>query len=188
MIEIRFHGRGGQGAVMAAEILATALFKEGKFVQAFPAFGVERRGAPVMAFLRLDTAPIRRRCQIYTPDHVIVLDPTLIPVTDVTAGLKSGGTITINSKSPPHSFRGNFQVATVPASSIAVAHNLGTPTNPIVNTAILGAFIAVTKLVSLDAILEAIAEKIPAHQCERNQAAAREAYGSVQIAKRGEAS
>lgn len=185
MTEVRFHGRGGQGAVVASEILATALFKEGKFVQAFPAFGVERRGAPVMAFLRFDSVPIRRRCQIYEPDHVVVLDPTLLLAVDVTTGLKPHGTVLINSEAPPESFAAlqKFLVATVPAGEIAVAHNLGTRTNPIVNTAILGAFARVTGFVSLETLLDAIAEKIPERQRERNQAAARAAYERVRIAK-----
>lgn len=185
MIEVRFHGRGGQGAVVASEILATALFKEGKFVQAFPAFGVERRGAPVMAFLRFDAAPIRRRCQIYEPDHVVVLDPTLLSAVDVTAGLKPGGSILINSDRTPESFATftTFRVATVPAGAIAAVHKLGTRTNPIVNTAILGAFARVTGFVSLEAVTESIAEKIPARHQERNQAAAREAYERVTIAR-----
>jgi pyruvate ferredoxin oxidoreductase gamma subunit/2-oxoisovalerate ferredoxin oxidoreductase gamma subunit len=185
MIEVRFHGRGGQGAVVASEILATALFKEGKFVQAFPAFGVERRGAPVMAFLRFDAAPIRRRCQVYEPDHVVVLDPTLLAAVDVTAGLKPGGSILMNSDRTPESFESlsRFQIATVPAGAIAATYKLGTRTNPIVNTAILGAFAHVTGFVSLEAIVESMAEKIPAHQQERNQAAAREAYERVTIAR-----
>lgn len=186
MIEVRFHGRGGQGAVVASEILAAALFKEGKFVQAFPAFGVERRGAPVMAFLRFDDTPIRRRCQIYEPDHVVVLDPTLLLAVDVTVGLKPHGTILINSDSPPESFTAlqKFLVATVPAGEIAVAHKLGTRTNPIVNTAILGAFARLTSFVSLEALLDAIAEKIPERQRESNQAAARTAYEAVKIMER----
>lgn len=185
MIEVRVHGRGGQGAVVASEILATALFKEGKFVQAFPAFGVERRGAPVMAFLRFDSLPIRRRCQIYEPDHVVVLDPTLMLAVDVTAGLKPGGSILINSDHTPESFATftTFRVATVPAGAIAAVHNLGTRTNPIVNTAILGAFARLTGFVGLETLLEAIAEKIPAHHQESNQAAAREAYERVTIAR-----
>jgi len=91
MIEIRIHGRGGQGAVIASEVLASAFFKEGKFVQAFPAFGAERRGAPVAAFARVDDQPIRIRHFIYEPDHIIILDPTLIESTQVDSGLKEGG-------------------------------------------------------------------------------------------------
>ncbi|MFH1757891.1 MAG: 2-oxoacid:acceptor oxidoreductase family protein, partial [Pseudomonadota bacterium] len=97
MIEIRIHGRGGQGAVIASEVLASAFFKEGKFVQAFPAFGVERRGAPVTAFTRVDDQPIRIRNFIYEPDHIIILDPTLIESTQVDSGLKENGWIIINT-------------------------------------------------------------------------------------------
>lgn len=183
MLEIRFHGRGGQGVVVASEVLATALFKEGKFVQAFPAFGVERRGAPIMAFLRSDTQPIRRRCQIYTPDAVVVLDPTLVTVVDVIAGLRPNGLILINTERSPEEFAQwrDFRVATVAASEIAAAHQLGTRTNPIVNTAILGAFARATELVQLESVLAAITEKIPTRP-ESNHAAARDAYEQVQMA------
>ena len=109
MIEIRIHGRGGQGAVIASEVLASAFFKEGKFVQAFPAFGAERRGAPVAAFARVDDQPIRIRHFIYEPDHIIILDPTLIESTQVDSGLKEGGWIIINTDRPPK-VRALFQV------------------------------------------------------------------------------
>jgi len=92
MIEIRFHGRGGQGAVIASKVLAVAIFSEGRFVQSFPAFGVERRGAPVMAFVRVDEAYIDLRCEVYHPNNVIVLDPSLLESVDVTAGLSEEGT------------------------------------------------------------------------------------------------
>ncbi len=182
MLEIRFHGRGGQGTVVASEILAVALFQEGKFVQAFPAFGVERRGAPVAAFLRCDERPIRLRCQIESPHHVVVLDPTLIRAVDVTAGLQPGGSLLINSECPPESFEefraGGWQVATVNASGLALRHHLGARTHPIVNTAILGSFSRVTGMVGLNSILEAIASEVPL-QPEDNVAAAREAYQEV---------
>jgi 2-oxoacid:acceptor oxidoreductase gamma subunit (pyruvate/2-ketoisovalerate family) len=164
MVEIRFHGRGGQGTVVASEVLAAALFKEGKYVQAFPTFGVERRGAPVAAFLRIADRPIRLRCQIEKPDHVIVLDPTLLPVIDATSGLKPGGWILINSDHKPetmtHFIEGGWKVATVDASSIAAVHQLGSRTNPIVNTAILGAFSSATGLVRIESVSEAIREGI----------------------------
>jgi len=183
MVEIRFHGRGGQGTVVASEILARALFKEGRYVQAFPAFGVERRGAPVTAFLRVDSHPIRLRCQIQTPDHIVILDPTLIPVVEVTAGLKSKGSILINTDRSPQEFpefsEGGWRVATVAAGAIAVEYGLGTRTNPIVNTAILGAFARLSGLVSLEAITEAISEGVPTRP-EANVAAARAAYERVQ--------
>lgn len=97
MVEIRFHGRGGQGAVIASKILASALFKEGKYAQSFPAFGAERRGAPVMAFTRFDKKTITRRSMVYEPDHVVVLDEPILEVVDVTAGLKENGWILINT-------------------------------------------------------------------------------------------
>jgi 2-oxoacid:acceptor oxidoreductase gamma subunit (pyruvate/2-ketoisovalerate family) len=184
MIEVRFHGRGGQGAVVASEILASALFAEGKFVQAFPAFGIERRGAPVTAFLRMSSSQIRLRCQIESPDHVVILDPTLIPVVDVTAGLKQGGWILINTDHSPEDFSHllsqGWRVATVDASDIAVRHKLGTRTNPIVNTAILGAFSSVTELVELDSVVKAIEEGVPIKP-NQNREAAREAFAAVQV-------
>ncbi|HEX6064129.1 MAG TPA: 2-oxoacid:acceptor oxidoreductase family protein [Longimicrobiales bacterium] len=184
MRELRIHGRGGQGAVVASKILAIALFHEEKWVQSFPAFGVERRGAPVTAFLRVSDVPIRLRCEIAAPDDLIVLDPTLITAVDVTLGLKPGGTILINS---PHALvhyaelSRRFRVSVVDASGIAVAHELGSRTQPIVNTAILGAFAVSTRVVSLDAICAAIGEEVPA-RAAANIAAARAAAQLVEVA------
>ncbi len=181
MRELRIHGRGGQGAVIASKLLASALFLEGKAVQSFPAFGVERRGAPVTAFLRVDEEPIRLRCEITEPDDLIVLDPTLIAAVDVTAGLKSGGTVLINSEHSPEAcgdLARRFRLATVDASAIARRHGLGSKTQPIVNTAILGAFAAFSGLVSLESVCRAIAEEVPL-KSEDNVAAAREAAGAV---------
>ncbi|RMD97379.1 MAG: pyruvate ferredoxin oxidoreductase, partial [Calditrichaeota bacterium] len=163
MIEIRIHGRGGQGAVIASKVLASALFNEGKWVQSFPAFGVERRGAPVTAFTRVDDTPILLRCQIYHPDHLMILDPTLIEAVDVTAGLKEGGLILINTDRPPHSFvgLGPFRIATVDANSIAIKHKLGTLEQPIVNTAILGAYAKASGLVKLESVIAAVRESVP---------------------------
>lgn len=182
MIEIRFHGRGGQGAVVASKLLASAFFKEGKFVQSFPAFGVERRGAPVMAFLRINKERIKLRTNIYQPDHIVVLDPTLIEVVDVTGGLKPEGWVLINSDRHPGEFKGlsSFRVATIDASSIAVKHRLGSRTQPIVNTAILGAFSRTTGLVSIGAVIESIEESAPVKK-EANVQAAREAYENVDL-------
>ncbi len=180
MIEIRFHGRGGQGAVIASKVLAAAAFKEGKYVQAFPSFGVERRGAPVMAFTRIDDKPIRIRCQIYEPDHIVVLDPTLLEAIDVTAGLKEGGWVIINSEREPGAFNlpKGFRVATVDANSIAIKYKLGPKTAPIVNTAILGALARATGIVGLEALTEAVREAVPLNP-KGNVAATREAYNSV---------
>lgn len=186
MRELRIHGRGGQGAVIASKLLAAALFREGKSVQSFPAFGVERRGAPVTAFLRLSDGPILLRCEGTNPDDLIVLDPTLIEAIDVTAGLKPGGTIIINSDRPPESYTelsSQFRVATVDAYSIARRHKLGSKTQPIVNTAILGAFAAATALVDLESICLTITEEIPTHP-EENVAAAREAASEVCVMTR----
>ena len=181
MIEIRMHGRGGQGGVIAAKILASAIFKEGKFAQSFASFGVERRGAPVLAFTRVDDKPIRLRTAIYEPDHLIILDATLIKSTNVFSGLKRGGTILVNSAGPVSlfNFPYDYPAASVDAAAIAVRHGLGTRSIPIVNTAILGAFAKFSGLVGIEAIVEAIREGVPMKRDE-NAAAALEAYDSVE--------
>jgi 2-oxoacid:acceptor oxidoreductase gamma subunit (pyruvate/2-ketoisovalerate family) len=183
MIEVRIHGRGGQGAVIAGKILACALFREGQWVQSFPAFGVERRGAPVAAFTRFDQDKILIRNNIYHPDHVVVLDPTLIAAADVTAGLAPGGWIVINSPAGPEQFAGlgRFRIATLDATAIALDNHLGSRSAPIVNTAILGGFARATGLVGLDSVLAAIAEQVPIKPDE-NAAAARAAYGGTHLA------
>ncbi len=182
MIEIRFHGRGGQGAVVAAKILADAFFREGKHVQSFPAFGVERRGAPVAAFTRVDDNPIFLRCNIYSPDIVVVLDPTLVHEAGVTTGLKIDGMVIINT--PRHDLDAaafeDFNLASIDATAIAVRHGLGTNTNPIVNTAILGAFARATGLVGIEAVADSILVGVPKN-AEENATAAREAYKETHI-------
>ncbi|HDM10013.1 MAG: 2-oxoacid:acceptor oxidoreductase family protein [Deltaproteobacteria bacterium] len=179
MQEIRFHGRGGQGAVVGSETLAHAFFLEDKFVQAFPAFGVERRGAPVMAFCRVDDTPINLRNQIYEPDHIVVLDSSLLETVNVTEGLKKGGCVVINGRRPGQYYRSkigeDFKVFLVDAGRIAVEHGLGSVTNPIVNTAILGAFAKATGLVSIEAVEKAIMEYVPVKR-DGNRLAARAAY------------
>jgi len=177
MIEIRFHGRGGQGTVVASKILADAMAKEGKYVQAYPEFGVERRGAPVFSFIRIDAKPIYDKSRIYAPDHVVVVDPTLVEAIDVTEGLKDGGWIIINSDRSPGDFKfpARFRVATVNATEIAVQNKLGTLAAPIVNTAMAGAIIRILDLTRLDSLLTAIGEVIPIKPAD-NQKAAAEAY------------
>lgn len=177
MIEIRMHGRGGQGAAIACKILALAVFKEGRYAQSFPAFGVERRGAPVIAFTRIDDKPIQLRCEIYEPDHIVVLDPTLILSTNVIGGLKEGGTVLINSNLPESFFKipDKFKVKCVDANSIAVKYGLGSKAIPIVNTAILGAFARYTNVITLDKLAEAIAETVPA-KTKENVEAVKESY------------
>ena len=175
MYEVRFHGRGGQGAVTAANILAIAAFKEGKDAQAFPMFGVERRGAPVQAFVRMDEKPIDVKTQIYEPDAVVVLDPTLLEVVDVALGLKSTGIIILNTKKKPDEFKfGEAKVFTVDATTIALDNHLGTKTSPIVNTAVLGAYSKAAGNVGMDAIREAIRKNAPIKPDE-NVSAANEA-------------
>jgi len=184
MREFRLHGRGGQGTVIASKLLAVALFLEGREVQSFPMFGVERRGSPVTAFLRLDDQPLRLRCEIEAPDDLIVLDPTLIGATDVTAGLKPGGRILINSDQDPEAFPELLEkahVSTIDATGIAIRHGLGGKAQPIVNTAILGAFAADTGLISLANVCEAIREEVPMH-IDANIAAATEATLAVRHA------
>ncbi len=177
MEELRFHSRGGQGGVVAGKLLAVAVFKENRYVQAFPTFGVERRAAPVMAFVRIDDQPIRLRTQIYNPDHIIIMDQSLIQMIDVTMGLKKGGTIIINTdrKKEDFDFSDDFNVVCVDASSIAVKHGLGSVTQPIVNTSILGAVSKVLGTVKIESVVEAILEDVPA-KAEANAAAAKEAY------------
>ena len=182
MQEIRFHGRGGQGAVIGSEVLAHAFFIEGKYVQAFPSFGVERRGAPVTAFCRVDDKQINLRNQIYEPDHIVILDPTLIETAGVTEGLKKNGAIVVNGKQGPDYYRDLlgplYQLYVVDAASIAVQHRLGSPSNPIVNTAILGAFAKGTGLVSIESVEQAIEDHVPVKK-ENNRKAARAAYEDV---------
>ena len=179
MIEIRFHGRGGQGAVTGANILAIAAAKEGKDVQAFPYFGVERRGAPVTAFTKIDDRPIRIKSQIYEPDYVVVLDASLIKAVNVTQGLKNGGLVIINTDKEPGSVKGvEGRIATVDATTIAVKHHLGSKEAPIVNTAILGAFAKATGVVKIESIVQSILESAPAKKKE-NAKAAKEAYEKV---------
>jgi len=180
MIEIRFHGRGGQGSVVASKMLAVAFFKEGKGVQSFPTYGAERRGAPVAAFIRVDDKPVLYHHNIYAPTHVVVLDPSLMKRVDVTQGLKEGGFILINTKLPLSEFPSlqGYEVHLVDANTIAVKHGLGSKENPIVNTAMLGAFAKASGLVGLEAVLEAVKEESPV-KVKQNLAAAEEAYRSV---------
>ncbi|MDH4366790.1 MAG: 2-oxoacid:acceptor oxidoreductase family protein [Dehalococcoidia bacterium] len=176
MVEIRFHGRGGQGVVVGCEILAKALLHEGKYVQYSPDFSTERRGAPVRAFLRVSDKQIYQKDQIYNPDCVVLFN-SFSRTKDFISGLKPKGWLIINSPKAPSEFKelGPFRVATVDANEIALKHEIGTQTAPIVNTVMLG---AVAKIlgVSLDSLSEAIREKFTG---ERNYLGALEAYEKV---------
>jgi len=182
MQEIRFHGRGGQGTVVASIILAKAFFSAGYYVQSFPVFGVERRGAPVEAYLRLDTAKILVRCNVYTPNHVVVQDANLLENVPVTSGLKAGGWILINAAAQPANLEifSGFRLAWVDATGIALQNRLGTRTHPIINTAIIGAFARLLNMPPMDMICDAIREDIRTKP-KQNIQASRAAYDSVQI-------
>jgi 2-oxoacid:acceptor oxidoreductase gamma subunit (pyruvate/2-ketoisovalerate family) len=184
MIEVRLHGRGGQGAVVASKILASATLKEGKWAQAFPEFGVERRGQPVTAFLRIDTKAIGAHYRIYEPDHIVILDPTLLGQVNVTEGLREEGWIIINSEKSPDEIdiKGNFKIATVDATGIAIKYGIGSKAAPIVNTAIIGAFVKAIQCVGIGSVLQSIREESPAKP-EENAKAAKEAYEKCQISK-----
>ncbi len=182
MREIRFHGRGGQGAVVASELLAQAAFLDGKEPQSFPFFGVERRGAPVTAYARIDDRPIGLRTSIVAPDVVVVLDPGLLGTTPVTDGLKPGGLLLVNSARPPERLAvppGVYR-ATVDATAIAVEHGLGSRTMPIVNTTVLGALARASGVVSLEALQRAIDRYVPSRPRE-NRAAAADGFASVRL-------
>jgi len=180
MIEIRFHGRGGQGAVTAAEILAKAAISEGKYAQGFPNFGAERRGAPVMAFLRISEKPIYIRERIDTPDVVVVLDPSLLGLVDFCSGLKTAGQLIINIPQKREKdlipFKSKYQVAFLDATMVALK-NMGVP---IANTAMMGAFIKVTEAIGMEALREFIRERF-GRIADKNLAAVEMAYEKTVI-------
>ncbi len=183
MFQIRIHGRGGQGVVSAAEILSIAAFKEERHAQAFPSFGSERMGAPVMAFCRIDNREIRLREPVMAPDALIVQDTTLLHSVDLFKGLDTRGYLIINTTKrydhlgldeyvaqfPPH------HICTVPATGLALEH-VG---RPLPNAALLGAFSALTRQVYLDSVVEAIHTKFPGKIGDSNAAAAKAAYNAI---------
>ncbi len=175
MIEIRWHGRGGQGAVASAEMLALAAIEEGKAAQAFPSFGPERRGAPVMAFTRINNDYIYLRTGITQPDIVVVLDPTVIAAVDVAQGLKENGLLVINThKSVEEIFRdfsGKNRVAVVDATKISM-EEIG---RPVTNTTMLGALARATGIVSLESLENQISSRFPS-VADSNIRAMRRAY------------
>ncbi len=167
MLEIRIHGRGGQGNVVAAYLLATAAIGEGRHAQAFPAFGAERRGAPVAAFVRIAAHPIHRRDQVRSPDFLIIQDQTLVHVPGVTTGLKPGGGILVNSERPAAELGldPGFVTLTLPATRLAQEY-LG---RPVPNTALLAAFLSLTGALPLEALIEALAQRFKGDILERNR-------------------
>jgi len=183
MFQVRIHGRGGQGVVTAAEMLSVAAFDEGRHAQAFPSFGSERMGAPVMAFCRIDDREIRLREPVMSPDALIIQDPTLLHQVDLFNGLSEQGFILVNSTRGFDAlgiddFVRRFpasHIRTVPASELALKH-VG---RPLPNAALLGGFAAITRQLSIDSVARAIREKFPGKVGESNAAAAREAYDQV---------
>ncbi len=167
MIEVRIHGRGGQGNVVAAYLLASAAFQEGWHAQAFPAFGAERRGAPVVAFVRLHHAPIRRRCQVQQPDFLIIQDEALLHVEGLCDGLKPDGGILLNSPRDAAHLTIPFQqpLVCLPATRLAQEY-LG---RPVPNTALLAAFIQLTGLLPQEALIHALGQRFSGPVLEANQ-------------------
>ena len=183
MFQVRFHGRGGQGVVTAAELLASAAFREDRYAQAFPSFGSERMGAPVTSFCRIDDRPIRTHEPVTDPDVLLIQDPTLLHQADLFAGLKPGGYVLLNST---RSFgelgldefaarRDSDRLRTLPASNLAMAH-LG---RPLPGAPMLGGLAALTGVVSLNAVLAAIADRFTGKVAAGNAVAARAAFEFV---------
>ncbi len=178
--EVRWHGRGGQGAWTASELLAKAAIIEGKHVQSFPEFGPERMGAPLAAYTRISSNPIRVHCSIYEPNVVVVLDPTLLRSVNVTQGLVKDGVIVVNTPENPNSLKEKLKVTsqkvwTVPATNIAIK----ILNAPITNTAALGAVTRAASLVKLENVEKAIRERFREELAERNVAVIRDAYNQV---------
>ena len=180
MIEVRWHGRGGQGAVTSVEILAVAAIEEGKYAQGFPSFGPERRGAPVAAFNRVDNKRIKIRSGIYHPDAVVVLDESLIGLVNVADGLKQNGVLIVNTaktaKELQKAIHFKGRIATVDATAIA-REELGVP---ITNTTMLGALIKVIGIVELDSLKSPVEHRF-GRLAQKNLAAAKRAYNEVKI-------
>jgi pyruvate ferredoxin oxidoreductase gamma subunit len=185
MLQIRIHGRGGQGVVTAAEMLSIAAFEQGQYAQAFPSFGSERTGAPVVSFCRIDNTPIRSREPILVPDVLIIQDAHLLHQVDVFQGLVPTGHVLINSGSTLSELGLDDMAArlppghmvTLPAAEIAVRH-LG---RPLPNAVLLGGFAALTGLITLDAVVHAIHDKFKGPIAERNAAAAAEAHDLLAV-------
>jgi pyruvate ferredoxin oxidoreductase gamma subunit len=182
MFQVRFHGRGGQGVVTAAELLASAAFRENRYAQAFPSFGSERMGAPVMSFCRIDDKPIRTREPVTEPDALLIQDPTLLHLGGILDGLRPDGYVLVNSSRGVEGIglagfaaqhRGHLLA--VPATNLALA-NLG---RPLPGAPMLGGFAALTQAVSLDALLAAFTERFTGKVASGNSAAARAAFDFV---------
>ncbi len=182
MIEIRIHGRGGQGIVTSGELIGLAAFSDGKYAQAYPSFGSERMGSPVTTYVRIDERPIRVRTLIYHPNFVIIQDATLLATEPVLDGLKAGGLVLINTKRQVDALgiKHNSNIMTIPATELAV-ETLG---RPIVNTTILGAFAAVSGVISLEGIRSALEHRFSEELAEKNMKAATKGYNFIKELKK----
>lgn len=180
MFEVRWHGRGGQGAWTASDLLARAAIHEGKYIQSFPEFGPERMGAPVVAFTRISNKPIRIHCAVYEPDAVVVLDASLLKTVPIVEGLREDGFIIINSNDDPARLREKLRnskgkIWTVPATEIAIKY-LG---SPVTSTAMLGALAKATGIVSLESVRKSIEERFRKEVADKNFTVIKEAYERV---------
>jgi len=184
LIEICFHGRGGQGSVTAANLLVSAALKDGNIgVQAFPFFGAERRGAPVRAFARISDNEVHLRSEVYFPDIVIVLDESIMNIVNVLKGLKENGKILINTTKNPRDFNFSdiYNIATVDATGIAIKHDILVGGIPVVNTPILGAIPKILDRISLKSIQETINEKWKGDLAEKNVRATQDSYELTEV-------
>jgi 2-oxoacid:acceptor oxidoreductase gamma subunit (pyruvate/2-ketoisovalerate family) len=177
--EIRIHGRGGQGAVLAARMLASAFVTEGKYVASFPMYGFERRGAPVVAFTRFDEKPIREKTQIYNPDCMVVIDPGLMKIPTLFAGIKPEGILIVNSKKPleqrPHE---NLTLGGVVNATQIAVEEIG---RDIPNTCLLGAFAATTGWLDLKSVLACLGDYLSGDVLQRNLKSAERGYKEVEV-------
>lgn len=183
MIEVRFHGRGGQGAVTSAELVALAAIDKGRFAQSMPAFGPERRGAPVQAFLRVSDEKIRVRAEVIHPNIVVVLDDSLLDVVDVLSGLKQGGLVVINTKLQEKDIREklnyNGKLAVIDALTIAMEELKV----PITNTTLIGAFLKASNLIAMDDLKAQIQHRFNPKLAERNIKALERAFRETKISE-----
>lgn len=179
MKEIRFHGRGGQGAVTAAKMLASACAAEGQKVASFPMYGFERRGMPVVAFTRFDDEPVREKTQIYTPDCLMVIDPTLLGIKGLWDGLKPGGVLILNSAKPldKRPSENLVKVGTINATHVALCE-IG---RDIPNTCLIGALAATTGWLSLESVIKGLGDYLEGEMLEKNIRNAQRGYNEVEV-------
>ncbi len=183
LLEIRWHGRGGQGIVTTSQLLVAATFYDGKYAIAIPQFGPERRGAPVVAYNRISDKPVRARSSVESPDIVVVVDPSLATVIDVTRGLKSGGLLLFNGTPPENLAKKELRIAYARATDIALKHGLVLAGLPLAGVPMLGALARATGIVSLGSLIRAVRERWSGSIAEKNAAAIEEGYEEVAFAR-----